>query len=113
MQVHALLLKRKIYEFSNAAVTEVNSGGVGRNVLEAFALCHQRPLQDDAALLVALTFLSGELIHPAQLTVAILAADIPHHVPPCQHDSVLDFTVLQIHNLESSMSELTTSLSSL
>lgn len=65
------------------AATEVNSGGVGGNVLEAFALPHQRPLQDDSALLVALTFLSGEFVHPAELAVTVLAADIPHHVSPC------------------------------
>lgn len=68
-------------------------------MLEALALSHQSPLQDDSALLVALTFLGGELVHPAQLTVAVFAADVPHHVPPRQHDSVLHLAVLQIHNL--------------
>lgn len=77
-----------------------SSGAVGVNVFEAFALLHQRPLQNDAALFVALTFLRGKLVHPAQLAIAVLAADIPDHVPPCKHDSVLDFAVLQIHNLQ-------------
>lgn len=78
----------------------MNSGIVGRDVLEAFALPHQRPLQDDAALLVALALLCGEFVHPTEFAVAVLAADITHHVPPRQHDSVLHLAVLQIHNLE-------------
>lgn len=69
-------------------------------MLEAFALPHQRPLQDDAALLVALALLCGEFVHPTKFAVAVLAADITHHVPPRQHDSVLHLAVLQIHNLE-------------
>lgn len=68
-------------------------------MLEAFALPHQRPLQDDAALLVALALLCGEFVHPTKFAVAVLAADITHHVPPRQHDSVLHLAVLQIHNL--------------
>lgn len=68
-------------------------------MLEAFTLPHQSSLQDDTALLVALTLLCGELIHPAEFAVAVLAADVPHHVSPCQHDSVLHLAVLQIHNL--------------
>lgn len=77
----------------------MNSGIVGRDVLEAFALPHQRPLQDDAALLVALALLCGEFVHPTEFAVAVLAADVTHHVPPRQHDSVLHLAVLQIHNL--------------
>lgn len=98
---------------SAATATEVNSGVVGGNVLEAFALPHQRPLQDDTALLVALAFLGGKLIHPAELAVAVLAADVPHHVSSCQHDSVLNLAVLQIHNLEGSsqMSDVTVMVS--
>lgn len=69
-------------------------------MFEAFALPHQRPLQDYSSLLVALAFLRGKLVHPAQLTVAVLAADVPHHVSPCQHDPVLDLAVLQVHNLK-------------
>lgn len=68
-------------------------------MLKAFALPHQRPLQDDTALLVALALLRGELVHPAQLAVAVLTADVPHHVSSRQHDSVLDLAVLQIHHL--------------
>lgn len=77
----------------------MNSGIVGRDVLEAFALPHQRPLQDDAALLVALALLCGEFVHPTEFAVAVLATDVTHHVPPRQHDSVLHLAVLQIHNL--------------
>ncbi len=83
--------------------TEVNSGVVRGNVLKAFAFPHQRPLQNDAALLVALALLGGKLVHPAQLTVAVLAADVPHHVSSCQHDSVLHLAVLQIHNLRAAI----------
>ena len=80
-------------------------------MLEPFALPHQRPLQDDTALLVALAFLSGEFVHPAQLAVAVLAADVPHHVSAGQHDSVLHLAVLQVHNLEgSSQTRVTVSL---
>lgn len=79
-----------------------NSGVFRGNVLEAFALPHQCPLQDDTAFLVALALLCGKLIHPAQFAVAVLAADVPHHVSSREHDSVLDFTLLQIHNLQQS-----------
>lgn len=75
-------------------MTQVNSGVVGRGVLEAFALPHQSSLQDDTALLVALALLGGKLVHPAEFAVAVLAADIPHHVSSCQHDSVLHLAVL-------------------
>ena len=78
-----------------------NSWVVRGNALKAFALPHQRPLQDDTALLVALTFLCSKFVHPAQLAIAVLAADISHHVIPCQHLSVLHITMLQIYNLES------------
>lgn len=88
-----------MHGLSTVAATEVNSGVVRGNVLEAFTLPHQRPLQDDPTLLIALAFLGGKLVHPAQLAIAVLAADIPHHVSSCQHDSVLHLTVLQIHNL--------------
>lgn len=80
--------------------TRWKSSVVRGNVLKAFALPHQGPLQDDPALLVALTFLCSKLVHPAQLAVAVLAADVSHHVVPCQHLSVLHVTMLQIHNLE-------------
>lgn len=82
--------------------TSENSRVIGGDVLKAFALPHQRPLQDDAALLVALALLCGELVHPAQLAVAVLAADVPHHVSSCQHHSVLHLAVLQVHNLQGS-----------
>lgn len=68
-------------------------------MLEAFTLPHQRSLQDDAALLVALALLGGKLVHPAQLVVAVFAADIPHHMTSRQHHAVLDLAVLQIHHL--------------
>lgn len=76
-------------------------------MFEAFALPHQRPLQDDPSLLVALALLRGELVHPAQLTVAVLATDVPHHVPPSQHDSVLDLAVLQVHDLNGTSGAVT------
>lgn len=80
-------------------MTGVNSGVFRGDMLEALTLPHQCPLQDDAALLVSLALLGGELVHPAEFAVAVLAADVSHHVSSCQHDSVLHFTVLQIHNL--------------
>ena len=74
---------------------------VGRDVLlEAFALSDQGPLQDDPPLLVALAVLRGKLVDPAQLAVAVLAAHVPHHVPACEHDSVLHLAVLQVHHLQ-------------
>lgn len=88
-----------MHGLSVVTATKVNSGVVGGIAFEAFTLPHQRPLQNDAALLVALAFLVGELVHPAQLAVAVLAADVPHHVSSCQHDAVLHLAVLQIHNL--------------
>lgn len=88
-----------MHRLSIITATTVTSGVVRGNMLEAFALPHQRPLQDHTALLVALTFLRGELVHPAQFAVAVLAANVPHHVSSCQHDSVLHLAVLQIHNL--------------
>lgn len=93
MQAHALLLEEK-QGLNIAVFTRLSSRTVGGNVLKAFALPHQRPLQDDATFLVALTFLRGELVHPAELTVAVFAADISHHVSPSQHDSVLHLAVL-------------------
>lgn len=78
----------------------VESGVVrGYVLLEALALPHQRPLQDDAALLVALAVLRGELVDPAQLAVAVLAADVAHHVSAREHDAVLHLAVLEVHHL--------------
>lgn len=88
-----------MHGLSTIAEAQVNSGIVRGNMLEAFALPHQCPLQDNTAFLIALTFLGGKLVHPAQLAVAVFAADIPHHMSSCQHDSVLHLAVLQIHNL--------------
>ena len=68
-------------------------------LLKALALPNQRPLQDDPSLLVPLTVLSGKLVNPAQLAVAVLAADVPHHVSPREHHSVLHLAVLEVHHL--------------
>lgn len=67
--------------------------------LEAFALPHQSTLQDDTPLFVALAVLRGKFVDPAQLAVAVFAADVPHHVTAGEHDPVLDFTVLQVYHL--------------
>lgn len=76
------------------------SGGVGGHMLlEALALPHQRPLQNHTAFFIALTVLSGKLIDPAQLTVAVFTADITNHVSARQHHPILHFAVLQIHHL--------------
>lgn len=78
----------------------VSSGVVGGDVLlKAFALSHQRSLQDDTALLVALAVFGGKLIDPTQFAVAVLAAHISNHVAASEHDPVLNFAVLQIYHL--------------
>lgn len=63
-------------------------------LFKALTLSDQCPLQDDTALLVPLAVLSSKLIDPAELTVAVLAADVSHHVPASEHHSVLHLTVL-------------------
>lgn len=75
----------------------------GHVLLKALALPDQRPLQDDSALLVALAVLGGKFVDPAQLAVAILAADVSHHVPARQHHPVLDLAVLKVHYLDARM----------
>lgn len=73
---------------------------VWRDVLfEALALSNQRSLQDDPALFVPLAVFGSKLVNPAQLAVAVLAADIPHHVPSSEHHPVLHLTVLEVHHL--------------
>ena len=66
----------------------------------AIALLYEGALQNDAALLVALVVLGGELVHPAQLGVAVLAEDVPHHVAPSQHHAVHHLAHLQVHHLQ-------------
>lgn len=68
-------------------------------LFKALALPNQSPLQDDASLLVPLTVLSGKLIDPTQLAVAVLAADVSYHVSAGEHHSVLHLAVLQVHHL--------------
>lgn len=68
-------------------------------LFKALTLPNQRPLQDDATLLVSLTVLGSKLVDPTQLAVAVLAADISHHVPAGKHHSVLHLTVLQVYHL--------------
>lgn len=91
-----------MHRLNITATTRRKSSVVRGNMLKALALPDQRPLQDDPALLVALTFLCSKLVHPAQFAIAVLAADVSYHVVPGQHLSVLHLTMLQIHNLESS-----------
>lgn len=50
-------------------------------LLKTLTLPNQRPLQDDTSLFVPLTVLSSKLVDPTQLAVAVLAADVTHHVP--------------------------------
>ncbi|TRY95350.1 hypothetical protein DNTS_035033 [Danionella cerebrum] len=50
---------------------------------------------DHSALFVSLAVLCGKLVDPAELTVAVFAADVSNHVTTGQHDAVLDLTVLQ------------------
>lgn len=92
-----------VLELSLTTASKVISGVVRGNVLKALALPHQRPLQNHTALLIPLASLVGELVRPAHLAVAVLAADVSHHVSSRQHNSVLHIAVLQIHNLEVSI----------
>lgn len=71
----------------------------GYVLFEALTLSHKGPLQDDAALLITLAILCGELIDPAQFAVAVLAADVTYHVSARQHHPILDLTVLQVDHL--------------
>lgn len=68
-------------------------------LFKALTLSDQCPLQDDTSFLVPLTVLSGKLVDPTQLAVAVLAADVPHHVPAGEHHSVLHLAILQVHHL--------------
>lgn len=43
-----------------------------------------------------LAVLGGELVHPAQLRVAVLAHHIAHHVTAGQHDAILHVAELQV-----------------
>lgn len=73
---------------------------VRRNMLfKALTLPNQRPLQYDAALLVSLTVFGSKLVDPTQLAIAVLAADISHHVPASKHHSVLHLAILQVYHL--------------
>ena len=68
----------------------------GHTIIKAFTLSHQGALQDDTALLVSLVLLCRKFVYPSQLGLTVFAGDIPHHVPSCQHDTVLNLTVLQV-----------------
>lgn len=68
-------------------------------LFKALTLPNQRSLQDDATLLVPLTVLSSKFVDPTQLAVAVLAADIPHHVSAGEHHSVLHLAVLEVDHL--------------
>ena len=68
------------------------------------ALLHQRPLQDHSPLLVPLVVLGGELVHPAQFSIAVLAEDVPHHVAAGQHHPVHHLAVVQVHHLNDTQS---------
>lgn len=68
-------------------------------LLKALTLSDQCPLQDDPPLLVALAVFGGKLVDPAQFAVAVLAADVPHHVSAREHDSILHLTVLEVYYL--------------
>lgn len=68
-------------------------------LFKALTLPNQCPLQDDTSLFIPLTILGSKLIDPTQFAVAVLAADVPHHVSAGKHHSVLDLAVLEVHHL--------------
>ena len=59
-----------------------------RMFIDSVTLLDESSLQYNSPLLVSLIIFSRELVHPAQLGVAVLAVDIPHHVPPGEHHPV-------------------------
>ena len=61
-------------------------------LINPITLLDQSPLQYNSALLVSLIILGGELVHPAQLGVAVLTVDVPDHVSASQHDPVHHLT---------------------
>lgn len=65
-------------------------------LLDAIALGDKCPLKDDSSLLVPLALLSGKLVHPAELGVAVLAGHVAYHVPARQHHSVLHLAVIEV-----------------
>ena len=67
--------------------------------IQTIALLDQSSLQYHLPLLVSLVILRGELVHPAQLGVAVLAEHVPHHVPPCQHHPVHHLAHLDVDHL--------------
>lgn len=68
-------------------------------LFKALTLPDQRPLQDYTSLLVPLTVLCSKLVDPTELAVAVLAADVSHHMPAGKHHSVLHLAILQVHYL--------------
>lgn len=71
-------------------------GSVAHVLLDAVALRHEGSLEDDSAFLVALALFRGKLVDPTELSVAVLAGHVSHHVPPRQHDSVLHLAVVEV-----------------
>lgn len=72
------------------------SGSVAHVLLDAIALSDKSPLEDDSSFLVPLALLSGKLVHPAELGVAVLAGYIAYHVPASQHHSVLHLAIIEV-----------------
>ena len=68
-------------------------------LIDAVGFDDECPLEDDSGLFVPLRLLGGELVHPAQLGVAVLAVDVPDHVSAGEHDPVLDVAVVEVDHL--------------
>lgn len=64
----------------------------------AFEFRHKSALQDHSSLLVALAFVGGKFIDPAELCGAIFAGDVSDHVSAGQHNSVLYLAEAEIDN---------------
>lgn len=63
---------------------------------QSLRLCDERVLQDYASLLVALALLGRELVHPAELGLAVLAHHVAHHMTASQHHAVLNGAERQV-----------------
>lgn len=75
-----------------------NSAVTANVFLESLAFRDESTFQNDTPFLVSLVLLGGELIDPPELGVTVFARNISDHVAPCQHDTILHFTVVEVHD---------------
>ena len=77
-----------------------------RVLVNTVTLLDQSSLQNYSSLLVPLVILGSKLVHPAQLGITVLAVDVPHHVPPSQHDPVHHLAEVEVDDLKGDTLEL-------